>query len=161
MNFGEILDRWEKQTPENRVYNKDKTGDQASLGDASSDATVTRNRQKNSARRSKLLSKKPDASIDLHGLSTEEAWIALQNFFLDSQQKGLEKIRIIHGKGNHWALDSSDAGASRRDSIGSKSPSGVLRDLSRRFIESCPFAGESGHSSAREGGSGATWVILK
>ena len=142
MNFAEILDKWEKQTPENRVYDKSKSGD-----DASPDVSDFPEKQRSSAHRSKLLRKKPDASIDLHGLTSEEAWMALQNFFLESRRNGLEKIRIIHGKGNHWAPDSLAAG--------------ILRDLSRRFIESCPFAGESGLSSAKEGGSGATWVILK
>ena len=147
MNFGEILDRWEKQAPQNRVYTKDKTRDETSTDDVSMDTTSAQNRQRNSAYRRKLLNKKSDASIDLHGLNTEEAWTALQNFFLESRRKGLEKVRIIHGKGNHSDFDSSSAG--------------VLRDLSRRFIESCSFAGESGSGSARDGGSGATWVILK
>ena len=139
MNFARILDKWENLTPENRVYDKDNT--------ESSEATVAQNRKRNSENRSKLLRKKPDATIDLHGLNADEAWTALQCFFQESRQKGMEKIHIVHGKGNHSALDSSHAGA--------------LRDLSRRFIESCPFAGESGYNSAREGGSGATWVLIK
>ena len=161
MDFAEILDKWEKQTPQNKVYNKDKSRDAEFPDDPSSEAAVFPEKQRGPAHRSKLLRKKPEASIDLHGLSTEEAWTALQSFFQDSRRKGLEKIRIVHGKGNHSSPDSSHIGTSRRDAPMSKCPSGVLRDLSRRFIETCPFAGESGHGSAKEGGSGATWVILK
>jgi hypothetical protein len=31
----------------------------------------------------------------------------------------------------------------------------------RKYIEKCPFAGESGHEKAANGGTGATWVLLK
>jgi len=151
MDFGDILDNWEKLKPENRVYDKD-TGASAASGLTGSNRSAAGGdfealRKINHKRRIRLLHKRPEAALDLHGLTCEEAWTALQNFFGNSRQKGLEKVLIIHGKGNHWASDSSNAG--------------VLRDLSRRFIETCPFAGESGNPSAKEGGSGATWVILK
>jgi DNA-nicking Smr family endonuclease len=115
------------------VYNKD-TDAEASTYETGADA---------GKRRRRLLQKKPDAVIDLHGLTQAEAWNALDNFFEDSRQHGFEKLCIIHGKGNH-----SDGNA-------------VLKQLTRRFIECCPFAGESGHGNAASGGSGATWVILK
>jgi DNA-nicking Smr family endonuclease len=136
VNFRDILEKWEKQTPENRVYNKDAAAYGAYNGGGF-------NGNKTAAeRRTRLRRKKPDAFIDLHGLNVEEAWITLQAFFEDSRKKGLEKILVIHGKGNHWN-------------------EGILRDLSRRFIESCSYAGESGYCHARDGGTGATWVILK
>jgi hypothetical protein len=31
----------------------------------------------------------------------------------------------------------------------------------REYIERCAFAGESGPATAADGGSGATWVLLK
>ncbi|MCL2319916.1 MAG: Smr/MutS family protein [Treponema sp.] len=129
MDFGDILNKWEKQNANrNEVYDKDSTDPP----------------EKNNAgeRRSRLLRKKPDAIIDLHGLTRDEAWTALETFFENSRRDECEKVLIIHGKGNHGN-------------------EGVLKDLSRQFIESCSFAGESGHNSAREGGTGATWVILK
>jgi DNA-nicking Smr family endonuclease len=81
--------------------------------------------------------------IDLHGLKRDEAWVALENFFEEGRRRGLEKLLVIHGKGNH--------------SVGE----GLLKRLTARFIENCPFAGEWGHSPARGGGGGASWVILK
>ncbi|MCL2093932.1 MAG: Smr/MutS family protein [Treponema sp.] len=69
----------------------------------------------------------------------------MDSFFTQSHARGFEKILIIHGKGNHLKGGQE----------------GVLRDLCRRFIESCSFAGESGYSSAKEGGTGSTWVLLK
>jgi DNA-nicking Smr family endonuclease len=132
MNFGDILDKWEKLYAGQDVYYKDND---------------THERENSpEKRRNRLLRKRTDASIDLHGLNSEEAWTALESFFENSRKNGYEKVLIIHGKGNHWGLVPNGA---------------VLKDLSRRFIESCSFAGESGYCPAREGGAGATWVILK
>lgn len=141
MNFGDILDKWEKTTPKNPAYDKE--------------ALVRREENYSGAvlgkRRSRLLRKSPDASIDLHGLTRDEAWLALENFFQTSLKQGCEKVLVIHGKGNHNAAVPGETARSE----------GALRELSRTFIETCTFAGESGYSSARDGGSGATWVILK
>ena len=137
MNFGNILEKWEKRTAGKELYDKDVAFGREEAG------TLLRGE-----RRSRLLRKKPEDFIDIHGLNCEEAWAALENFFENSRIKGCEKVLIIHGKGNH-----------SRNTISLND--GALRELSRRFIEACPFAGESGHCSAKEGGSGATWVILK
>ncbi|MCL2380658.1 MAG: Smr/MutS family protein [Treponema sp.] len=145
MNFGEILEKWEKKTVSNASYDKVA----AFAREESAGGALARGE-----RRSRLLRKAPDDSIDIHGLSRDEAWIALENFFDNCRGKGCEKVLIIHGKGNHHG----NAAVPGEDSRPGES---ALRTLSRRFIESCPFAGESGHGSAKEGGTGATWVILK
>jgi DNA-nicking Smr family endonuclease len=88
-----------------------------------------------------LREKRPDAVIDIHGLTRDEAWDALERFVGESRGRGLQKLLIIHGKGNH----------SRGEA--------VLKRSVREFIERCPFAGDSGHE--KTGGSGATWVLLK
>ncbi|MBQ1862064.1 MAG: Smr/MutS family protein [Clostridia bacterium] len=57
----------------------------------------------------------------------------------------IRKILVIHGKGNH-----------------TKGTDPVLGELVRKFIQSNPYCGMSGHPKSREdGGSGATWIILK
>ena len=148
MDFGAILDKWENQTPDNKTYDKDA----AALKDGSSGYSRSGGQKISPGeRRSWLLRKKPDAFIDLHGLTKDEAWTSLESFFQNSRSSGFEKVQIIHGKGNHV---SSGASALLCDEA-------ALRDLSRRFIERCSFAGESGHCTSREGGTGATWVILK
>jgi DNA-nicking Smr family endonuclease len=93
--------------------------------------------------RRRLLAKRPDAVIDLHGQSRDEAWETLEAFFRGSRQQGFEKVLIIHGKGNHSGSEA------------------VLKRMVRDFVERCPFAGESGHGNAAFGGAGSTWVILK
>jgi DNA-nicking Smr family endonuclease len=126
MNFGDILNKWEKN---NGIYDKDMEAGNAQI-----------NPQE---RRSRLKNKKPDAALDIHGLSRDEAWKALEIFFNGSKEKGLEKILIIHGKGNHSTGEA------------------VLKRIVMEFIERCPFAGESGRGKAAAGGEGATWVLLK
>lgn len=136
MDFGDILTKWEKKNSGNKTlddgFNKD--------------LFLPPKKNLAAERRSRLLHKLPDASIDLHGLKRDEAWTSLQTFFENSRNSGLEKVLIIHGKGSHSGTAAND---------------GVLRDIVRQFIESCSWAGESGFSSSREGGRGATWVILK
>lgn len=129
MNFGDILDRWEKQGSDDGLYNKDT--------DEGAKRTGTQDKRR------RLRNKKPDAELDIHGQTSDEAWQALELFFGDAKEKGHEKVLIIHGKGNHSAGDS------------------VLKRVVRDFIERCPFAGESGRGKASAGGEGATWVLLK
>ncbi|MDR1072396.1 MAG: Smr/MutS family protein [Treponema sp.] len=108
--------------------------------DKDADAEVAYSAAENRAR---LLRKKPDAVIDLHNLTHDKAWQALENFFQECSAQKLEKALIIHGKGNHSKGEA------------------VLKRLVQKFIEKRPLAGESGYNPAKTGGSGATWVILK
>jgi DNA-nicking Smr family endonuclease len=96
-----------------------------------------------SERRRLLRLKAPDVTLDLHGLTRDEAWDRLSLFFNDAKRQKLEKILVVHGKGNHSPGEA------------------VLKKTTREFVERCPFAGESGKADARRGGSGATWVLLK
>jgi hypothetical protein len=94
-------------------------------------------------KRRRLLARKSDAEIDLHGLSRDEAWASLESFFAYAKRQGFLKVSIIHGKGNHSAGEA------------------VLKRTVKEFIERCPLAGQSGHRDPRSGGKGATWVLLK
>jgi DNA-nicking Smr family endonuclease len=168
MDFGEILDQWEKLNAESRAKKPcsgSKPGPQKSpavspdftkktdplsawlrregVVDKDAESEEAEKQEGPGERRRRLLRKRPDAVIDLHGLTQDEAWDALEDFFRESRQQGFEKVLVVHGKGNHSGGEA------------------VLGRISRRFIESCPFAGENGHSSAPDGGAGATWVLLK
>lgn len=87
---------------------------------------------------------KPEARIDLHGLTRDEAWDRLNVFVGDCKRRGLKKILIIHGKGNH-----------------SSGSDPVLGPMVRSFIEEDARLGTSGHPDRNWGGNGATWVIIK
>lgn len=93
--------------------------------------------------RSLLRKLPPEAEIDLHGKTIDESEHLLSEFIKGSSRKGVRKILIIHGKGMH-------------------SPSGpVLANWVKHYLETCSLCGETGHPDKRDGGSGATWVILK
>jgi DNA-nicking Smr family endonuclease len=172
MDFGDILDAWDQQTGKAVGKKGLKKARQGAPGDpgtadapgpdqhseqrvdpltawlrvngiSDKDAEEAENARPRGERRRRLLAKKPDATIDLHGLTRDETWIALDGFFRAAQQQGFEKLLIIHGKGNHTDGDA------------------VLKRTVRDFIERCSYAGESGYSPAVEGGTGSTWVILK
>jgi len=135
MNFGDILDKWEKQRP---------SGGDSPDGDIQAKDTEEIIKQTGAQeKRRRLRNKKPDAELDIHGQTRDEAWLALETFFNNAREKELEKVLIIHGKGNHSADEP------------------VLKRVVMDFIERCPFAGESGRGKASAGGEGATWVLLK
>jgi DNA-nicking Smr family endonuclease len=94
-------------------------------------------------RRRRLIEKRPDAVVDLHGLTRDEAWDRLGIFFSDARRRGFEKVLIVHGKGNHSQGEA------------------ILKRTTREFIERCAYAGSHGHAPPTSGGTGATWVIVK
>jgi DNA-nicking Smr family endonuclease len=135
MNFGDILDKWEKQRP---------CSDNSPDRELQAKDTEERGKQAGAQeKRRRLRSKKPDAELDIHGQTRDDAWQSLETFFNHAREKELEKVLIIHGKGNHSADEP------------------VLKRVVMDFIERCPFAGESGRGKASAGGEGATWVLLK
>lgn len=113
------------------------TVDKDSLADESSESEKMRSREY-------LREMRPEARIDLHGLTRDEAWTRLESFVNDCIRRGLRKIEIVHGKGIH-----------------SHGSDPVLGNMVRVFIEQNKHLGASGHNDRNHGGSGATWVILK
>ena len=92
-----------------------------------------------------LLNMKPEARLDLHGLTQAQAQEKLDYFITDCLRRGIRKVIIIHGKGIHTT--GTDP---------------VLGPFVRKFIERDKRCGMSGHPKTKqEGGTGATWVILK
>jgi DNA-nicking Smr family endonuclease len=131
-NFADILDKW---ISANGIQNKDE--------EAVDKETTPSLKASAQEKRRRLRNKKPDAELDIHGQTRDEAWQVLDTFFNNAKEKEFEKVLIIHGKGNHSAGDS------------------VLKRVVLDFIEQCPYAGESGRGKAAAGGEGATWVLLK
>ena len=152
MDFGDILDNWEKTGKGSAPAVTDPVSGQKvhpidswlrvnGVYDKDAENSVTQPSAQD--RRRRLKNKKPEAELDIHGLTKDQAWPALETFFADSKKDGLEKVLIIHGKGNHSPDEP------------------VLKRMVMDFIERCPYAGESGRGKAASGGEGATWVLLK
>lgn len=184
MNFGDILDEWDRETarpygkkrlrdderkepavpesgtraadmPDRKGKSSDPRREAAQqvanpmdvwlrrYGTQDKDAHSPESVESSARRRSRLRSLRPEAVLDLHGFTRDEAWSRLESFFADCVRRRLQKILIVHGKGTH----SED--------------SPVLGQTVRLFLERNPHAGESGHPSSGEGGTGSTWVVLK
>lgn len=163
MDFGKILDAWEKdqKTGGKRTGGKQIDGKQPGVAPNFGEPGWAREAEKywnsydkgekfegsspedRKERRERLRAMTPEAELDLHGMTVEEALPAMQDFFNDVHRRGLRKVLIIHGKGNH-----------------SKNAPVLKREVSL-FLERCPYTGETGTPQKKWGGSGATWVLLK
>jgi len=147
MDFSTILDRWENRRKE-RSRRKHVAQSENWLDDYPFDARMLVEKDKGeSARRSEARvnwkRKAHQDALDLHGLTGAEAREEIGLFISSMQKRGLRKGLIIHGKGLH-----SDGQA-------------ILGALVRECFESSSEVGEFGRARAREGGSGATWFLLR
>ena len=82
-------------------------------------------------------------TLDLHGLTAKEALSLLDHFISECRRDSVRKILIIHGKGIH----------------SQKEP--VLKDEVLEYLRSNSFIGEIGTPGRAEGGSGASWAVIR
>ncbi|AEJ61994.1 Smr protein/MutS2 [Spirochaeta thermophila DSM 6578] len=141
-SFGDILREWEERErktggdllhryldrylPDERVVKEKKGGERRSPD--------SRSRKRPST---------PQAVLDLHGFTREEAEIRLKAFLGEAQGKGYRVLLIVHGKGLH----------SEREPI--------LKKVVYRTLESCPFVGRIETAPRRWGGAGAVVAFLR
>jgi len=147
MNFGSVLNKWENLSKrgdkrKHRAMNKHW------LDDYPPDARALRDKdEKTSAHRSEVRvnwRRRPHQDVlDLHGMTREEARKEVEIFISLMQRCGLRKGLIIHGKGLH-----SEGRA-------------ILDSLVRDCLENNSEVGEFGRAQAKDGGSGATWFLLR
>lgn len=101
-------------------------------------------------RRGKL---KPEARIDLHGMTMAQAHPALTGFILRSASAGHRLVLVITGKGKN------------RDEGGPiPTKSGVLRHQVPQWLNMAPLGGlvlQVSESHVRHGGQGAYYVYLR
>jgi len=83
----------------------------------------------------------PQDSIDLHGLTVDDALAATGRFISAGVARGLRKVVVIHGKGRNGE--------------------GVLKRQIRAYLERHPDTGAMGYSRGQDGGRGALWVVLR
>jgi DNA-nicking Smr family endonuclease len=151
MDFGDILDEWDKikgKREESQTSHGEKEAsapgdwlDAKGEGDGNSREHEAEDRSREARR---LAALKPQAVLDLHGMTAERAESAIAAFIDGSAREGLEKVLVIHGKGLH-----------------SEGGQGVLKKTARRALESHPLAGRIGEASRFDGGSGALWVLIR
>lgn len=93
---------------------------------------------------SKLRSMAPQATLDLHGETQQDAEALIKRFIAECVESGLKKVCIITGKGIH-----------------SEGGEGVLRSVAERILEKSGMVSEKNNAPFNAGGSGALWIILK
>lgn len=96
--------------------------------------------------------RKPDARLDLHGMSAARAHAALKIFIADSQVMGRRCVLIITGKG-----------ADVEPGFGEIAP-GVLRREAPRWLSTPPLSQmivNVSQAHDRHGGGGALYVYIK
>lgn len=146
MDFGKILDSWESNS--NKKTNK-KRGFERLMdryppdGIDSEPLDQTRESSAPGSERKALRELRPQARIDLHGLSAEEALFQAETFLRQSMEAGHAKVLFVHGKGHH------SAGGP------------VLPRAIQEYLRRHKSVGEIGYAGSRDGGSGATWAILR
>ncbi|MDU0460229.1 MAG: Smr/MutS family protein [Geobacteraceae bacterium] len=86
-----------------------------------------------------------DYQLDLHGLTREEALLALPRFLMTARQKGQKAVLVITGKGNH----------SVEEPVLNQAVASWLRDAGRDLIA------EYAPAPREMGGSGAYVVFLR
>lgn len=80
----------------------------------------------------------PEAAIDLHACTLEQALKRTEEFLLRCQVKKYRKVLIIHGKG-----------------------SGILKEGVRKYLEHHAQVADIKEAERQHGGSGAVIVILR
>jgi DNA-nicking Smr family endonuclease len=89
------------------------------------------------------------ARLDLHGMTQDEAHRALDRFLVQADEQGKRCVLVITGKGFRRAADRSD---------------GVLRAAVPRWLNEAPNRARLlavAPAAARDGGSGALYVLLR
>jgi len=132
MTFEEIYKKWASGNTEEEKRLKE-TALKKDGEDSSQHFSINRIRKMNC-----------QAELDLHSFTVDQASDAVSVFLKESYNKGLKKIRIIHGKGLH-----SENGVSpvKRETL--------------LILKYSPYVRETITPPASDGGSGAEWVILK
>jgi DNA-nicking Smr family endonuclease len=82
--------------------------------------------------------------LDLHGLRTDEARVALAEFLRDAGKRGFRCVRVIHGKG-----------------LGSVNKEPVLKNKVRNWLVQKNEVMAFCQAKAADGGAGALVVLLK
>ena len=117
--------------------------DEYGTEDKDSEGPAVVSEREREAENRRLRDLRPQARLDLHGQSAENAEKSLEAFLEGASRAGLEKVLVVTGKGVHSKGEP------------------VLGKTARRVLEASPFAGRFGTAEQQDGGSGALWVLIR
>jgi DNA-nicking Smr family endonuclease len=96
------------------------------------------------SRYQKVNNLKAQRELDLHGMSWQEASIALNRFIQKAMEDGVTAVRIIHGKGKR-----------------SQVKGGVLRHKVNEYLQQDKRIKKVSQAGYRDGQSGACMAVIK
>ena len=122
MDFGDILNAWEKRQTEKSGSEREDMEDLISRyppKESKEEASLRVNPDRENARgastrRASTRLIEPQAVLDLHGLNSREAEQSLDEFISRARRKGFRRVLIVHGKGNHSQSEPVLVGLVRR-----------------------------------------------
>jgi len=118
---------------------------------------VTPGLDRRTARALRRGERRPDARLDLHGMTADRAHSALTRFILDARTRGHRCVLVITGKGRRYTAP-SESGFSMEHS------EGVLRRDVPRWLGQGALAGATVglyQAHRKHGGDGAFYVYLR
>lgn len=140
MDFKEILERWEKSPQGKKAVDSDRFSH--ILKEKEEGLQSTRHSEK--YHKAELKKLPCQDVLDLHGYTVGDVEYLVKNFIQSSIAQGFQKVLIIHGKGLHSAQGKS-----------------LLKEEVKRILHHQSQVLSYGQASAKEGGSGALWVVLR
>jgi DNA-nicking Smr family endonuclease len=102
---------------------------------------------------------KPQASLDLHGMTESVAHRALATFLRGAASRGLRLVIVVTGKGVRAAASDEPFDLERETSR-----RGVLKTMTPRWLREpdlAPFIAETRSAHRSHGGDGALYVYLR
>ena len=105
-----------------------------------------------------------DTVLDLHGMTQEQAFIALKKGLLHAHAAGKKTMIVITGKGGVRFSQSSDTPVSYRKRSDFALQEGVLRQRLPEWLKGpdCqPFVESFGPAAPHHGGDGAFYVLVR
>lgn len=139
----QVLERRARATAEPTASAKLSDGDPYSLDDA----PETYRAQGVSGEALRRLRREADRvreCLDLHGLTRDQARVALQHFVKSAASRGVTRVRVIHGQG-----------------YGSQGGTSVLRYLARHWLAQMPDVLGFVTPPPAQGGKGAVVALLR
>lgn len=156
MDFDSILEKWENRRDSGKSSEApptEKAGSPSTLSSnwldnylPDSDTIASKDKDTRppvSGGKSIWLRRSHQDVLDLHGMTGREAREEISRFMRSMRRRNLRKGLIVHGKGLHSADGS------------------VLAPLVKEYLEMSAEISEFGRAARKDGGSGATWFILR
>jgi DNA-nicking Smr family endonuclease len=106
-------------------------------------SAIDRDEEPDGARRGPTKKASIERRIDLHGTTVDEGRRRLDRFIRDAVRGRVRTVLVVHGKG---------------DAPGELSP---LRRMVQEYLERNPTVSRFGTPDTANGGSGATWAVLR